>query len=73
MRSEPAFTSIVCGIDGSPAALEAGAPGSNGLPAEASLRLAAIVAGPVDSDARSGIDEFRAGEALAHASDEVSA
>jgi nucleotide-binding universal stress UspA family protein len=73
MRSEPAFTSIVCGIDGSPAALEGARQAAALAAADASLTLVAIVADPLEVDKRSGIDEPSADEALAEASAEVAA
>lgn len=73
MRSEAPFTNIVCGIDGSGAALEAARQAAALAGAEASVLLVAIVADPLDVDERAGIDEESADVALSEASDEVAA
>ncbi|HEX6711948.1 MAG TPA: universal stress protein [Thermoleophilaceae bacterium] len=71
MRFEPPFTTIVCGIDGSRAALEGARQAAALAAAEASVELVAIITDPLDPDARSGIDEATADAALEEASHEV--
>jgi nucleotide-binding universal stress UspA family protein len=73
MRSEIAFTNIVCGIDGSPAALEGARQAAALAGAEGSVELVAIVNDAPDVDALTGIGERTADAALAEASGEVAA
>jgi nucleotide-binding universal stress UspA family protein len=67
------FTNIVCGIDGSPAALEAARQAAALAGADASVELVAVVNDHYEVDTRAGIDESDADAALAQARNEVAA
>jgi nucleotide-binding universal stress UspA family protein len=68
-----AFTDIVCGIDGSPAALEGARQAAALAGAEASIELIAVIDDPFEVDTVAGIDESSADAALAEARNEVAA
>lgn len=73
MRSDISLTSIVCGIDGSPAALEGARQAAALAGADASVELIAVVNDPFDVDPRAGINDRTAAAALSEAADAVAA
>jgi nucleotide-binding universal stress UspA family protein len=73
MPSDITFTNIVCGIDGSPAALEGARHAAALAGADASVELVAVVNDPFDVDRRAGINDRTAAAALATAADELAA